>query len=284
MADYAGFEASVYYKQETTPGTTPAGQWKALAQKVTVRVRDSPNPNFSPKSGSVDSAKPTKGVTEPVAIFTINPSLGSGKDFIKNFISTDNFFSLLLVKIDTPSNFVFQRLVGCKVKRGNPSCTFGKIPQYACEVWAFNIAYDEGTTPTYEAIPDTLLNWSDITIKTVADPGGTNPTRSNLTQWNSFDWTVENELMRIYDKDGTTTNIKRGEREKTGTLEIVLTNTGQTEYDAAKNATPQDIEFLFSTDSYLFNDCAYTDVDTGHEEKSLSDKVLNFRAATLTIT
>ena len=284
MVDYASFEASLYYKQESTRGTTPAGQWKALAQKVTVTVGDSPEPNFSPKSGSVDSAKPTKGVSQPTVGFTINPSLGSGKDFIKNFISTDTPFSLLIVKIDTPSNFVFQRLVGCSVKRGNPSCTFGKLVQYACEVWGHNFQYDEGTTPSYESIPDTLLNWSDVTLKSVADPSGTNPARNTITQWNSWDWTVENELMRIYDKDGAITNIKRGEREKTGTIDQVLTSNMQTEFDAAKNATPQDIEFLFSTDSYLFGDCAYTDPSAKYEEKTMGNKLLNFRAATFTVS
>lgn len=285
MVDYAGFEATVYYKQEATPGVTPSGQWKALAQKAFVQIADTPNPNFSPKSGSKDSAKPTKGVTEPAVQLTINPSLGSGKDFIKNFISTDNFFSLLVVKIDTPSNFVFKRLVGCKVKRGNPSCVFGKQAQYVVEIWGFNILYDEGPSPSYEAIVDTVLSWSDITIKMVADPGGTNPTRNTITQWNQFEWTVENELFRIYDKDGATTNIKSGERTtRGGSIEQVLTGNMQTEFDAAKNATPQDIEFLFGADSYLFNDCAYTNPTETHPANGLSTKTLAFTAATFTVT
>jgi len=287
MTNYAGFEAQAFYKTESSEGVTPAGQWLALAHKANAQFSDSPSPNFTKKSGSVDNAKPTKGIPSPTVNIDFTPSLGSGKAFIKSFASTDTSFSLLLVKIDV-SNFVFYRITGCKVKRTNCKGQLwpnGSDISCSMEIWVFNtIATDEGSTPSYETVPDTVLSWSNVTIKTVADPSGTNPARSTITQWNNFDWTIENDLYRIPDKDGNTTAIKRGERQCFGSFEFIITGNSSTDITATQTAAYQDIEFLFSSDSYLFNDCAYTTINLGFASGQMAIKKLDFHSASLVIS
>lgn len=287
MTNYAGYEAQLFYKQESVEGQTPAGQWLSLSQKAGCKLSDNPGHNFTTKSGSVDSAKPTKGVPNPILTIDYKPNLGNGKAFLKNFLSTDNSFSILCVKIDI-SNFVFYRLTGCKVKRSQAS---GKLWPKADdvminqEIWAFNtINTDEGTTPSYESVPDSVLSWSNVTIKAIADPSGTNPSRTTITQWNSFDWTVENDLYRIWDKDGNTVGIRRAERKSSGSLEFIITGNESSSISATQTAAYQDIEFLFSSDSYLFNDAAYESFDLDHTIGNMAIRHMDFRGATLVIS
>lgn len=277
---YAGFEAGLWYVAETVEGVTDSSaSFLHLAHKSTVGISSQAPPVIIAKSGDVDNTDAKKGVNTPVATITFNPSTASGQAFIKNFISTDNSFSLMCM-IDEGTNIVFARMVGCKVKRMSPAVelypTAGAL-NVTCEIWAMDILYTESTTPSYEASPATFVNWTDISIEkaTVA-----------VTDWWQFSWSVENDLFRVVNDTGACTAITRGRRRVTGDWtrsSNATVGVGDTELNEQKNATPIDLEFHIGADEYHFDNVAYTDVEVEHPITALVGIRQSFEASTFSI-
>lgn len=281
---YHGFEAAVYYVQESAEGTTPTASpaFLNLAQKAECRISQQPGPNPVKKSGSVDNADIGKGIDNPIINITLTPSQASGKNFIKNFSSTDNSFTLLLM-IDEAADVIFARIPGCKVKRITRSVSI--YPQHrplevTIEIWGWNILYTNAglTTPTFETAPASIINWSDVTVK----KGG-----ATVTDWWSWEDTIENELERMRDKDGVTTAIERGPRTLTGSWlrsANATVGVGSTELDEAKDGTAVNLEFDILTDLYAFADCKYDEVEVAHPITGMVGIRQNFIGESLTIT
>jgi len=278
---YAGFEAGVWYVAEGTEGQTPNdASFLNLSHKATVAISSQATPVIVAKSGSVDNASAKKGVDTPVATITFNPSTASGQAFIKNYISTDNAFSLV-VMIDEGSDVIFARLTGCKVKRLSPSVELypsaGAL-NVTVEIWGWTILYTASSgTPTFESSPATFVNWTDISIEkaTVA-----------VTDWWNFNWSVENDLFRSVDDNGACTAITRGRRRVTGDWtrsSNATVGVGDTELNEQKNATPVDLEFHIGADEYHFDDCAYSEVEVEHPITALVGIRQAFEAITFSI-
>jgi hypothetical protein len=278
---YVGFEAGLWYVQESTEGQTPSSaSYLHLAHKSTVGISQQSTPNIIAKSGDVDNAGAKKGVETPVATITFNPSTASGQAFLKNFCSTDNSFTLLAM-IDEASDVIFARMTGCKVKRISPAVELypnaGAL-NITVEIWAWTILYTQvGGTPTFESAPSTFVNWSDCSVEknTVA-----------VTDWWNFNWSLENDLFRSVDDNGATTSITRGRRVVTGDWSRSSNATvgvGSTELNEQKNATAVDLEFHIGADEYHFDDCAYTDVEVEHPITGLVGIKQSFTAITFSI-
>lgn len=262
VRNYAGFETGLWYDGETVEGVTDTtAPFLHLAHRTEVKLSDSPNPVVVAKSGSVDNSGISKGIENPVATFTFNPSQASGKDFIKNFASSTTSFTLLMM-IDEASDVIFGRIVGCKVKR--ISCSVKIYPQgtaleCSVEVWGMSILYTASAgVPTFESAPSTFVNWSDITLKKGA---------VTITNWWSCDWSLENDLFRNPDNTGITNSITKGRRKVSGSWEQgsnVTSGVGNTELDEAKNATANTFHFLILTDDYSFTSSVYETVEVTH--------------------
>ena len=259
---YHGFEAGVWYEQEATEGTTDTNAtFLHLAHKTDVRISDQPNPVVVAKSGSVDNADIDQGVENPIITFTFNPSQASGAAFMKNFSSTDNSFSLLIMT-DEASDIIFGRITGCKVKRISTRVqlypSHGAV-ECTVEVWGWAIAYAASAgSPTFEAAPQTFLNWSDVTVK---------KNTVTVTDWWDFEYTIENDLFRIRNNLGVTTGIEKGRRSITGSWTHgagVTAGVGNTELDEAKNATDVDLQIGWLSDTYDFVNAAYSEVGVTH--------------------
>lgn len=279
MVFYSGHAIGVWYVAESTEGTTPtSASFLNLAQRADVVLTDEPNPQAVTKSGSVDKTSFSKGVENPRINLTFTPSQASGAAFIKNYISSDTSFTLLLM-IDAASDTIFARVTGCKVKRMSSSVSIypDNTPlNVTCEIWGGAISYSvSGGSPTFESAPSSIVNYSDITIK---------KTSTTITQWWNFEWTLENELYRQPSNTGATTTIVRGIRNITGSWQIPAENVGQTELDEAKNATAIELHFLILTDDYDFDSCAYTSVDISHPITNVVGKKMDFTVGNLTIT
>lgn len=276
-----GYEASVFFVKETVEGVTPDdAAFLHLAHKTEVKITDAPGPIPVALSGSVDNASIEKGMTKPVATMTLTPSKASGKGFLKEFISTDDSFTLLVIKLGTP-NTVIARIPGCKVKRATPNVAIypqHSVLQLTLEIWGFNLLFTESSgSPTYETAPSSAVNWSDIVIK---------KDTTVVTDWWDFEFTVDNELERIPNDDGDTITIKRGRRAVTGTWTRTssITNTGSTEFVEAKNASDVDLEFELDGDSYFFNNSAFDETDVTHSITAMAGIHSTFIAETFGIT
>ena len=275
-----GYEVGVWYVKETTEGETPSSAaYLHLAHKTEVKVADAPGPIPVALSGSVDNASIEKGITKPVATMTLVPSQASGADFLKDFASTDDSFTLLVMKDATPDT-VIARIPGCKVKRATPSVSI--FPQHSTleltlEIWGWELLFTQsGGTPTFESAPATAVNWSDIAIK---------KNSSTVTDWWDFEWTVDNEVERILDSDGVTTALKRGRRAVTGawTRTSSTSKTGSTEFTETKNATDVDLEFILNGDVYAFNNSAFEETDVTHSITAMVGIRSSFVAETFTL-
>jgi hypothetical protein len=278
---YAGFEAGLWYADETVEGTTNASaSFLHLAHKSTVGISSQAVPNLIAKSGDVDNTGAKKGVDNPVATITFNPSTANGQAFIKNFVSTDNSFTLLAM-IDEASDVIFARITGCKVKRMSPTVELypnaGAL-NVTVEIWGWTILYTaSGGVPTFEASPATFVNWTDISIEKEA---------SAVTDWWNFNWSLENDLFRSNDDNGLCTAITRGRRRVTGDWtrsSNVTVGVGDTELTEQKLATPIDLEFHIGADEYHFDDVAYTEVEVEHPITALVGIRQTFEASTFSI-
>ncbi|MCZ6583054.1 MAG: hypothetical protein O6761_07795 [Thaumarchaeota archaeon] len=275
-----GYEVGVWYVKETTEGETPTNAtYLHLAHKTEVKVADAPGPIPVALSGSVDNASIEKGITKPITTMTLTPSKGSGKDFLKEFSSTDDSFTLLVMK-DAPTDTVFARIPGCKVKRSTPSTSI--YPQHAVlqltlEIHGFDLLFTQsGGTPTFESPPSTAVNWSDVVIK---------KNTSVVTDWWDAEFTIDNELERMLDDDGDTVAIKRGRRAVTGvwTRTAGTDRIGETEFGETKLATDVDLEIIIDGDIYAFNNSAFEETDVTHALGSMVGIRSTFVAETLTL-
>lgn len=279
MVFYAGYSSGVWYDGESVEGTTDSNApFLNLSQRAEVTITDEPNPQAVTKSGSVDKTSFSKGVENPRINLTFTPSQASGAAFIKNFISTDTSFTLLIM-IDASPDTIFARVTGCKVKRMTQSVSIypDNTPlQVTCEIWGWAIAYSVSSgSPTFESAPSTIVNYSDVTIK---------KTSTTITKWWRFEWTLDNELYRQPSNTGATTGIVRGIRNITGSWSIPAEDVGQTELDEAKNTTAIELHFLILTDDYDLDSCAYTTVEISHPLTDVVGKRMDFTVGNLTIT
>jgi hypothetical protein len=277
---YAGFEAGLWYVQEGTEGTTPSTpSLLHLAHKSTVSITSQAPPVIIAKSGDVDNTGIKKGVDTPVISLTFNPSTANGQAFIKNFASTDESFTLVAM-IDEASDVIFARITGCKVKRIAPSVELypsaGAL-NVTVEIWGWTIFYTNVAGSTFEVAPSTFVNWTDISIEKDA---------SAITDWWTFNWSLDNDLFRSTDDNGVTTAITRGRRRVTGEWvrsSNATVGVGDTELDEQKDATPVDLEFHIGADEYHFDACAYTEVSVEHEITALVGIKQTFEASTFAI-
>lgn len=283
---YHGYQAGVWYVSESTEGTTPTtAAFLHLAHKTEVKVGNSPGPVIVKKSGDVDNVGIGKGVDNPVITFTINPSLASGADFIKNFGSSDTSFTLL-VMIDATPDVIFARITGCKVKRITNRVQLyptHSAVETSVEIWGWGpILYTASAgVPTFEAAPSSFLNWSNVTVKR---------NTTTITDWWDFEWTIENDLDRQPDNLGATAGIKRGQRNVTGSWQRSANDgvggTGNIELDEAKNATAVDLDIVFdlaADHTYTFVDCAYTDVEITHPITGMVGKKMDWTATSFSV-
>lgn len=276
-----GYEVGVWYVKEVTEGVTPDdATYLHLAHKTEVKVADAPGPIPVALSGSVDNASIEKGITKPIATMTLTPSKASGKDFIKEFSSTDDSFTLLVMKDASPDT-VFARIRGCKVKRVTNSISIfpqHSVLQVTLEIHGFELLFTQSTgIPTFESPPNTAVNWSDIVIK---------KNTSVVTDWWDFEFTIDNELERILDSDGDTIAMKRGRRAVTGVWTRTVgtvSRTGETEFGETKLATDVDLEFILDNDIYAFNDSAFEETDVTHAITAMVGIRSTFVAETLTL-
>lgn len=275
-----GYEVGVWYVKETTEGVTPNdATYLHLAHKTEIKIADAPGPNPVALSGSVDNASIEKGITKPIATMTFTPSKGSGKDFIDDFSSTDDSFTLLVMK-DAPTDTVFARIPGCKVKRVTPSVSIypqHSVLQVTLEIQGFNLLFTQSTgVPTFETAPSTAINWSNIVVK----KGGV-----VITDWWDAEFTIDNELERMLKDNGDTVAIKRGRRVASGvwTRTAGTDRTGSTEFAETKNATDVDMEILIDGDDYSFNDAVFEETDVTHTITAMVGIRSTFIAETLTL-
>lgn len=278
---YHGFEAGLWYDGETVEGTTDTNApFLHLAQKSEVKLSSAPAPNVVAKSGDVDNAAINKGIERPVATVTFNPSSASGAAFIKNFASSNTSFTLLIM-IDEASDVIFARITGCKVKRITVSNTLwpeaGPV-ECVAEIWGWTILYVVSAgTPTFEAAPNSALNWTDVTIKR---------NTVTITDWWNFEFTIDNELERSTDENGVTDAITRGRRAVTGTWQRssnATSGVGDTEFDESRDATDVDLQMALSADTYDFVNSVYEEVEVNHPINSMVGIRGNFIAESLTI-
>ena len=278
MVNYHGREWSLWYKAETTEGTAPtATQYLALAQMAEIRINNQTNPNAVALSGSVDFSEYKKGVNNIVFSLSFNPSSANGTAFIKNFASSDTSFTLI-----AKAGTIFQVFKGCKLKTTSVEVSIypdGTPLSVSCDVMAWNFTTSEPSTITYEAIPSTFVNWSDVVLK--LDAGATAST--TITDWWNCSFSIENDLFRIPASDGTTSAIHRGRRKGIVSITRQLTDTASTEMTASTNATAYSSSIAFGSSTFTFTNGAFTDVEITHSITGMSGKKTDIQASTITI-
>ena len=275
MTNYHGYEWSLWYDQEVTEGTSDTtATFLALAHKSELRISEASDPVAVALSGSVDNSAFAKGVSNVTATITFNPSGANGLAFIKNFASTDNSFTLV-----AKAGSIFQVLRGCKVQNitvnGSLFPSHGPV-ECTATIMAWTINGTQPTTPTYEAIPTSFVNWSDVAI-TLAG--------SSITTWYNFTLAINNDLFRLRSNTGVTTAIHRGRREVTCSVTRSLTDNATTEFAASTAATSTAAVFNFvsSTAVFTLNAGVYTDVEVTHPISGMSGLKTDLKASTLTI-
>jgi len=282
---YHGYEVGVWFASESAEGiTNTSAAFLHLAHKTEVTISDSTDPPVVKLSGNVDNAGIGKGVDNPVITLTFNPSQGSGADFMKNFSSSDTSFSLLIMK-DASPDVIFARITGCKVKRITPNVQI--YPTHAAmevsvEIWGWGpILYTQvGGTPTFEAPPNSFVNWSHITVKR---------NTVTITDWWVFEWTLDNDLDRQPSNTGATAGIKRGTRTVTGRWARSVSDTGglgNVELDESKDATAVDLDVIIdlaADHTYSFVDCAYTDASLNHPITGMAGRRMEFVATSFSV-
>ena len=274
-----GYEASAWYIAESTEGTTPNGTYLALANFVTIKENESPKPIGVRKSGSVDYAVFEEAYPKPIVTITFHPTLENGLNFLVNYISTDNTFSLVTKNQNTGQ--FYRRYVGCKV-----SSTQVKIKLYpkedvvevTCEIWGWSIQYSDISGNTYETIPSDAVNWSNVVVQLNS---------STITDWWEANFSVDNDLHRVpTPSTGATQSIKRGTRECKGdfTRPVQTTDQVNTEIQAIENAVSFNFEIVLATHTFQFNGGVYTDVDVNNDMTEIQNKKLQFQGATLSVS
>lgn len=275
-----GYEASVFFVLESTEGTTPnSAAYLHLAHKTEVKIADAPGPIPVALSGSVDNASIEEGITKPVITMSYVPSKGSGKDFIDDFSSTDDSFTLLVMK-DAVSDTIIARIPGCKVKRVTPSVSI--YPQHSVlnvtlEIHGWELLFTQSSgSPTFEAPPSTAVNWSDIVVK---------KNTTTITDWWDFEFTIDNEIERMLNDQGATNALKRGRRAVTGVWNRTssITQTGSTEFGETKLATDVDLEMIIDGDIYAFNNSVFDETDVTHAIAAMAGIRSAFIAETLSL-
>lgn len=272
-APWHGRELAVYYDQEVTEGTTDsAAPFLSLSQHSEVSITFAIAQVAVTKSGDVDKAAVKKGWSYPVIRITCNPNTTNGKAFIKNFSSTDNSFTLVVKDGGTGAGTIFWRIPGCKVKRITPRASIYNTAtalEVDIEIWGWQLLFTEsGGSPTYEAVPNTFVNWSDCAVRI----GG-----SLITNWYDFTWTLENDLEPLPDNTGAITTIKRGIRTSiNGAITRSVQSTQSTEFNAASAATDTDVRFDLVSDQYLFDNGAYEEVAVVHPISGVSSLRTSF--------
>ena len=279
MTNYHGREWSLWYRAETTEGTAPTGvQYKALAQLSEIRINNQTTPNAVALSGSVDFSEYKKGVNNIGLTVSFNPSGANGAQFIEDFASSDTSFTLV-----AKAGSIFQVFKGCKVKTISGDVSIypdGSALGVSCDITAWNFSTTEPSTITYETIPSSFVNWSDVTVK--LDAGATAST--TLTDWWSCSFSIENDLFRIPANDGTTSAIHRGRRKGTISITRALTDTASTEMTAGTNATAYSASIAFASSTFTFTSGAFTDVEISHSITGMSGKKIDLQASTISIT
>jgi hypothetical protein len=281
---YAGFETGLWYIQEVTEGVTPttSPSFLHLAHKATLSYSSQGTPNAVEKSGDRDFTGFKKGVETYVATVSFKPSTASGQAFIKNFIDTDNSFTLLSM-IDEASDVIFARFAGCKIKRISPTVqlypTAGEL-EVTAEIWAMSVVYSnvDLTTPSFESAPSTFVNWSDVTVKKAT---------VTLTNWWEFGFTMEQDLFRIPTNTGTISGIGRGRRRVNGNITIssnATSGVGDTELGEQKDATAILFNFLIGVDDYAFTASALTNAEVDHPLTDLIAIKSDFQASTFAVS
>lgn len=274
-----GYEASCWYILEASEGTTPAGTYLSLSNHVSIKENESPKPNGVRKSGSVDYASFQKGYPKPMISITFHPNQANGLNFLANFISTDNSFTLVTYNQNTGT--FYRRYVGCKVKTGSVKVKLypkEDVVEITLELWGWSIQYTDIGGQSYEAIPNTAVNWSDVTFKLNS---------ATVTDWWEANFDIDNDLYRVpTPSTGATQSIKRGVREAKGdfTRPMVTGDLGQTELQAVENATVTSFEMDLLSHTFVFTGGVYTDVDITNEMTELQNKKLQFQGAVLTVT
>lgn len=275
MVNYHGREWSLWYDAETTEGSSDSSaSFLALAQFSEIRISEAPSPVVVAKSGSVDNSSFQKGVSNITASITFNPSGANGLAFIKNYASSDTSFTLV-----AKAGSIFQVLRGCKVRSISVSGSLypdhGPV-ECTAEIMAWTVNGTEPTSASYESIPSTFINWSDVAITWAG---------SSVTDWWNFNLNLTNDLYRLRDNTGVTSAIHRGRRGVTASLVRTVTDNTTTEFAAATAATSTAAIFNFASSSAVFTLTAgaYTDVEVTHEITGMSGKKLDLTASTLTI-
>lgn len=278
MTTYHGREWSLWYRAESSEGTAPtSAQYKALAQFAEIKINNGTTPNAVPLSGSVDFSSYSKGVNNIMFTTSFNPSGANGAQFIEDFCSSDNSFTLV-----AKAGSIFQVFKGCKVKNTSGDVAIypdGTALSVNCDIMCWNFSTTEPTSITYETIPSSFVNWSDVTVK--LDSGATAST--TLTDWWSCSFNIDNDLYRLPANDGTTSEIHRGRRKGTISITRPLTDTGSTEMAAATAATAYTASIAFASSTYTFTSGAFTDVEITHNTTSMSGKKIDLQAATISI-
>ena len=137
----------------------------------------------------------------------------------------------------------------------------------------------EPATITYESIPSSNVNYTDVTIK--LDQGGSATT--TLLDWHELSFIIENELHREPKNDGTTDKITRGTRDcKIEITRPVATST-KTEMDAAKNATAYSASVAFAALLLTFTSGVFEDVAVSVPRNDITNKNITLHAAQLAI-
>ena len=280
VGELHGYEVGVWFVRETTEGTTPSSaSYLNLAHKTEVKITDAPAPNAIALAGSVDNASILKGISKPAVTLTVNPSKGSAKDFMKDYVSTDVSFTMLIMRDANPDTII-ARIPGCKVKRIGVNTSI--YPQHApvqtsIEIWGWSIESSQSAgNPTFESAPSTAMNWSDVLLKI-----GT----TTITDWWDAEFTIDNEIERVLDSSGNTTALKRGRRTVNGafTRTSRTTQTGSSQFTATKNATTMDLEIILDSNVYAFDDSVFEETEVTHSITALAGIKSTFMAATLTL-
>ncbi len=276
MVTLHGNQLLIYYDPESAEGTSRTGQtWKVLAHHSTADITEEDEPVLVKKSGSVDGTSNEKGKQKAIARITFNPSEADGKFFMKTYASSDTAVSMIF---KNASGSFLWRMVGCKVKSINPSCS--KYPTHGpcsitMEIWGWKVLFTEPATTSYTSVPDGFVNWADTTVKI-----------ASVTQSLWWDWafTITNDLDVQHDETGAVNSILRGDRELDLTITKALEDTASTQFGQAFSSfATVALEIDLLTDLYQFGACAYKVVQVTHARTGAAGLQLRAQPATLTI-
>lgn len=272
-----GNQITSFYGAEVTEGTTPASlAYLVLAHHSTVEISTEDAPVMVKKSGSVDSTSNQVGKRKCMVKINCNPSQSDGLNFLVNYASSDT--SLSMEFFNSSKSFLW-RVTGCKVKTITP--TANKYPQHGpvtfdIELWGWTVLFTESTTPSYGTVPDTFVNWTNVTVKISG---------STILTWWSAVFTVTNDLDVQHDTSGTVTAITRGDRELDLTIVKALEDVASQYFGPSQPSfasTSFEIDFVAHT--FVFGGAAYKGIPVQLDRTKLAGLQLKIQPATLTIT